>query len=83
MEVKIIKPGVYMDANLRAKTCQAGDLLDTREWYAKTLIENGCAQVIPVNTAKPAKKTAGKKSGKKSAKPADAPATAAANPFLE
>jgi len=99
MQIKVLKPGRYMNAELKAQDCVKGDLLDTREWYAQQMVANGTgvnpsdveadAAVKAAAKAKAQEEAAAKKAEKaEKAKAAKAAAEAAkagppANPFLE
>ncbi|MHB0964868.1 MAG: hypothetical protein ACYC36_00305 [Bellilinea sp.] len=46
MQIKITIAGTYMNEELRAQKCQAGDLLETREWYAQQMAADGNGQLL-------------------------------------
>ncbi|HBA90863.1 MAG TPA: hypothetical protein DCZ08_03515 [Anaerolineaceae bacterium] len=61
MQIKIKVAGTYMNEELRAQKCQAGDLLETREWYAQQMAADGNGQLLTPaedETAAAAKKAA-------------------------
>ncbi len=89
MQIKIKVAGTYMNEELRAQKCQAGDLLETREWYAQQMAADGNGQLlIPAEDDAAAKKTAAKKREAAAKKREARAATRAAknappsNPFL-
>lgn len=79
MKIKVLKPGKYMVEDLTAKACQAGDVIDTRQWYAKELVAEGKAMLVEepkVEPKAPVKKTPAKKVQKEKS-------VSVQNPFLE
>jgi hypothetical protein len=69
MQVKIIVPGKYGNADLKAVKCQKDAILEVKPWYGKELIAEGKAVAVdPVETVEKPKKTAKKKPKKPSPK---------------
>lgn len=60
-KVKILVPGEYMNTDLRVKNYQAGEILETRGWYAEWLIGAKQAEASNEPEAEPAKKARSKK----------------------
>ena len=46
MQIRILVPGPYMTHANRAAALQAGDTLDTKDWYAESLIASGLAERV-------------------------------------
>lgn len=46
MQVKIVTAGTYMNDQLRAQKCAAGDVLETREWYARQMTADGTGEIV-------------------------------------
>ena len=90
MQIKIKVAGTYMNEELRAQKCQAGDLLETREWYAQQMAADGSGQLLTPaedETAAKAKKDAAKAAAAAKKREARAAARTAknappSNPFL-
>lgn len=61
VKVKILIPGEYMDTNLRVQTYQAGEILDTKAWYADWLISSEQAEMMGAADPAQVKKPHGKK----------------------
>ncbi len=81
IKVRIKTAGRYMDDNLRARNCAAGEVLETREWYGMQLVADGLVvNVEPVEKTAPAKS---KKPAKGKAAAPKKPSGPAGNPFLE
>jgi predicted flap endonuclease-1-like 5' DNA nuclease len=47
MKVMIVKAGPYNDRRNVAHQCVPGDILETQDWYAKSLIDSGYADYLP------------------------------------
>jgi hypothetical protein len=46
MNVQIVTPGRYINARLKAVNCQAGDQLETKDWYGHELVLHGQAVAV-------------------------------------
>ena len=46
MQVIIVTAGTYMNDQLRAQKCAAGDVLETREWYAQQMAADGTGEIV-------------------------------------
>jgi hypothetical protein len=79
MKVQILRAGVYLDEALRRKACQAGIVLETKEGYGRSLIQDGLAKEVLEEAPKPKK---GGKKGKAVRQPAGKKTGAPGNPFL-
>ncbi|MHB0922634.1 MAG: hypothetical protein ACYC3H_01545 [Bellilinea sp.] len=53
MQVIIVTAGTYMNDQLRAQKCAAGDVLETREWYAQQMAADGTGEIVGDTPKKP------------------------------
>ena len=60
MQIKILQEGTYNNAAGRAAKYLSGDVLDTKNWYAEELINNGLAgYMVEIPDNKPKAKILG------------------------
>lgn len=76
MQVKIVTAGTYMNDQLRAQKCAAGDVLETREWYARQMADDGTGEIVGDTPKKPKRTKTQEKMRRSSGK------STPANPFI-
>lgn len=76
MQVKIVTAGTYMNDQLRAQKCAAGDVLETREWYARQMTADGTGEIVGDTPKKPKRTKTQEKTRRSSGK------STPANPFI-